>query len=73
MARLKDHNIGSGLHFRAIHEHPYFAQTLGYGPGSFPNAEWASNRIVSLPLFPLMTDSDVDDVIEAIRKIVVSG
>ncbi|NSW58653.1 MAG: DegT/DnrJ/EryC1/StrS aminotransferase family protein [Armatimonadetes bacterium] len=69
MEALKAHNIGTGLHFTAIHMHPYFAETLGYGPGSLPNAEWASDRILSLPLFPLMTDEDLCDVVNAVRAI----
>ncbi len=72
MARLKERNIGSGLHFRAIHLHPYFAERLQYPVGSLPNAEWASERIVSLPLFPLMSEGDVDDVVSAICEIGVT-
>lgn len=70
MAALKTHNIGSALHFRAIHLHPFFASALGYERGSLPEAEWASDRILSLPLFPGMSDEDAMDVVEAIKNIV---
>ncbi len=66
---LKARNIGTGVHFRAVHLHPYFARALGYEPGDLPNAEWASERLCSLPLFPLMAPSDVDDVVAAIRDL----
>lgn len=69
MTELRARNIGSGVHFRAIHLHPYFAEVLEYPLGSLPNAEWASARIVSLPLFPLMSDEDGDDVVRAIHEI----
>lgn len=69
MAGLKARNIGTGLHFRAIHHHPFFAEALGYAPTDFPNASWASDRICSLPLFPLMTNEDVGDVVAAIREV----
>lgn len=70
MSALKEHNIGTGLHFRALHLHPFFASKLGYGPGSLPGAEWASERILSLPLFPGMTEKDLRDVTSAIAKII---
>lgn len=69
MGALKEHNIGSGLHFRAIHLHPYFASVLDYRRGSLPESEWASDRLVSLPLFPAMSDDDALDVVEAVRTI----
>ncbi|MEN6642443.1 MAG: DegT/DnrJ/EryC1/StrS family aminotransferase [Armatimonadia bacterium] len=69
MATLKTYNIGSALHFQAIHLHSYFAATLGYERGSLPEAEWASDRILSLPLFPGMSDEDAMDVVEAIKSI----
>lgn len=73
MNALKQHNIGTGLHFRAIHLHPFFAEELGHGRGSLPEAEWCSDRIVSLPLFPGMTDEDVSDVVVAISTIIGGG
>jgi len=69
MAALKERNIGAGLHFRAIHHHTFFAETLGYTDADLPNAAWASERVCSLPLFPLMTEDDVADVVAAIREV----
>ena len=66
---LKRRNIGTGLHFRAVHLYDYYAKTLGYPRGSLPVAADASERILSLPLFPGMGDDDVHDVAGAIRDI----
>ncbi len=65
---LHGQNIGSGVHYRALHLHPYYRDTNGYAPGDFPNAEWISDRTVSLPLSPKLTDEDVEDVIAAVRR-----
>lgn len=72
MAGLKKENIGTGLHYRAVHLHPYY-QSLGFRRGQFPNAEYVSDRIVSLPLFPKMTDSDIEDVARAVRKVIAAN
>lgn len=69
MAALKVRNIGTGLHYRAVHLYPYYRATFGFKPGDFPNAERISDRIVSLPLFPSMTDADQDRVIAAMRDV----
>jgi dTDP-4-amino-4,6-dideoxygalactose transaminase len=60
-------NIGIGVHYIALHLHPYYQNTYGYKRGDFPNAEWISDRTVSLPLSAKLTDDDVEDVIEAVR------
>ena len=63
-------NIGVGVHYIALHLHPYYQQTYGYKRGDFLNAEWISDRTVSLPLSAKLTDDDVEDVIEAVRKVI---
>jgi dTDP-4-amino-4,6-dideoxygalactose transaminase len=70
MAQLKGENIGTGLHFKAIHHHPYYRDTLGIAPGTLPNADYASERILSLPLFPLMTLDDARDVVAAVKTVI---
>ena len=72
MNELKARNIGTGLHFRAIHTQKYYRDVLGCRPGSLPNTEWNSERICSLPLFPDMRDEDVDDVVDAIKDVFVN-
>jgi dTDP-4-amino-4,6-dideoxygalactose transaminase len=70
MEELKKENIGTGLHFKAVHHHPYYRQTLNIAPGELPNADYASNRILSLPLFPRMTMDDARDVVEAVKRVI---
>ncbi len=62
-------NIGVGVHYIALHLHLYYQQTYGYKRGDFPNAEWLSDRTVSIPLSAKLTNGDVDDVIKAVRGI----
>jgi dTDP-4-amino-4,6-dideoxygalactose transaminase len=70
MEELKKENIGTGLHFKAIHHHPYYRDTLGIKPGELANADYVSERILSLPLFPLMTTEDVTDVVEGVKTVI---
>jgi UDP-4-amino-4,6-dideoxy-N-acetyl-beta-L-altrosamine transaminase len=67
---LKAENIGTSVHFIPVHLHPYYRDTYGFRRGDFPNAEYAFERVISLPLFPKMSDKDVKDVIYSVRKIV---
>ena len=70
MAELKALNIGSGLHYKAIHHHAWYREHLPVPAGSLPNADYASERILSLPLFPKMTDEDARDVVEAVKTVI---
>ena len=67
---LKARNIGTSVHFIPIHLHPYYRDKYGYKPDDFPVAYREYQRIISLPLYPRMTDRDVEDVIEAVADIV---
>ena len=69
MRELKLRNIGTGLHFRAVHLQKYYKEVMGMRRGMLPNTEWNSDRICSLPLFPEMTLDDVDDVVSAIKEV----
>ena len=62
-------NIGTGVHYTALHLHPYYRETFGHKPGDFPNAEYIGDRTLSLPLSAKLTDGDVEDVIGALRKV----
>jgi dTDP-4-amino-4,6-dideoxygalactose transaminase len=73
MDRLKELGIGTGLHFEAVHLHTYYRERFGYRPGMLPVAEEVCSRIVSLPLFPAMTDGDAADVVEAVRQVIHAG
>ena len=67
MAGLKARNVGTGIHFKAVHLQRYYAGREGSARGSLPATEWNSDRICSLPLFPSMTEADVGSVVEAIE------
>ena len=69
-AELHRRRIGTGIHYRALHLHAYYRDTYGYGRGDLPDAEWISDRTISLPLSPKLSDDDVDDVISAVTSIV---
>lgn len=66
---MKKRNIGCSVHFIPLHLHPYYEKTFGYTPGDFPRALATYKRIVSLPIYPKMTDDDVEDVIAAVSDI----
>ena len=70
MRRLGDLNIGSGLHYTPIHLHKYYKEKYFYKHGDLPNTEYCGERILSLPLFPKMTNKDQKDVIMAIENII---
>jgi dTDP-4-amino-4,6-dideoxygalactose transaminase len=67
---LHELNIGTGIHFISLHLHDYYRKTYGFKPDDFPNAKYISDRTISLPLSAKLTDEDVNDVIETVRKIV---
>jgi dTDP-4-amino-4,6-dideoxygalactose transaminase len=68
-AGLKARNVGTGIHFRAVHTQPYYSGKYPRWVGALPVAEWASERLCSIPLFPLMEENDVRYVVEAIKDV----
>jgi len=69
---LKEEQIGTGVHFIAVHLHSYYQKNFGYRRGDFPNAEYISDRTVSLPLSSCLNPEDVNDVISAVHKITMN-
>ena len=69
MAALKERGIGTGLHFRAVHQHKYYRESLVCDQENLTNTNWNSDRLVTLPLFPGMTDADVDRVIDGVSAV----
>ena len=70
MTRLRERGIGTQVHYIPVHMQPWYRQTYGYGPGKCPNAENLYRRELSLPLYPAMTDEDVETVIGVVRGLV---
>ena len=71
---LRALNIATSLHYRPLHRHTYWAELLRdgtrvRGPKSFPHADWLYERLLSLPIFPDMTDEDVEDVIRTVQYV----
>lgn len=70
---LRAENIGVNVHYLPVHLHAYYQHRFGTGRGQCPVAEAAYDEILTLPLFPTMTDADADDVIRAVRKVAAAG
>ncbi|MDD5254752.1 MAG: DegT/DnrJ/EryC1/StrS family aminotransferase [Candidatus Omnitrophica bacterium] len=68
LARMIGQNIGIGVHYIALHLHSFYRSAFGYKRGDFPNAEWISERTVSIPFSPKLADEDIQDVIEAVKN-----
>lgn len=70
---LRAEGIGVNVHYIPVHLHPFYRERFGTGPGLCPVAEAAYERLITLPIFPAMTDADVDAVIRAVCKVVTSN
>jgi dTDP-4-amino-4,6-dideoxygalactose transaminase/nucleoside-diphosphate-sugar epimerase len=68
---LRRENVGTSIHFYGLHLHKYYRETMGLRPEDFPNATNASRDMLSIPLFPMMTDRNVNDVVEALKKVLL--
>lgn len=67
------HNIGVGVHYLSIPEHPYYQERFGWRPEDMPHAMKIGRQTVSLPLGPGLSDEDVADVVTAVRRISLKG
>ncbi len=67
-AALAAENIGTGVHFTALHLHRFYRERFGFNPGDYPRAEWIGERTLSLPLSAKLSDADVADVVRAVQK-----
>jgi perosamine synthetase len=68
-AALRDRQIGVNVHYLPVHLHPYYQRTFGTRAGLCPVAEAAYQEILSLPMFPAMSDEDVERVIESVLEL----
>lgn len=66
---MRKRNIGTSVHFIAVHTFTYYREKYGFKDGDFPVAFGESERLVSLPLHPGLSDGDVGDVVGAVREI----
>jgi dTDP-4-amino-4,6-dideoxygalactose transaminase len=66
---LRAENIGVNVHYMPLHLHPFYQREFGYKEGDYPRAERYYERAITLPIFPRMSDNDVEDVIKAVIKV----
>jgi UDP-4-amino-4-deoxy-L-arabinose-oxoglutarate aminotransferase len=69
LEQLQQRGIGVAVNYRAVHLLTYYRDTFGFTRGTFPNAERIGGRTLTLPLYPGMTDAEVDTVIEAVAAV----
>ncbi len=69
MRAILEENVGVATHFRAIFEQPYYHEKYAFNPVDYPNADFISKRVFSIPLQTRMTEQDLMDVVAAIRKV----
>jgi dTDP-4-amino-4,6-dideoxygalactose transaminase len=67
---LAERKIGSGVHYRGVHLHPFYRDTYQLTAEAFPVASDISERTISLPLSPKVTESDQDDVVGALTELI---
>jgi dTDP-4-amino-4,6-dideoxygalactose transaminase len=69
IAALDAENIGVGIHYVPVHQHPYYRQQFGFVDADFPNASFVGERTISLPLSSATSEQDVDDIATALTRI----
>lgn len=67
---LREENIGVNVHYIPVHYHSYYENKFGLKKGILPNVEWLFPRLLTIPLFPRMSDDDVNDVVNALKKVI---
>jgi dTDP-4-amino-4,6-dideoxygalactose transaminase len=73
LTAMTQHNIGVGVHYMSVPEHPFYQQTYGWRAEDYPHAMRAGRQTVSLPLSAKLTDEDVRDVIQAVTRVLNEG
>ncbi len=70
-AALHAENIGIGIHFISLHNHPFYKDKYGYKEQDFPNSQYISDRTISLPISAALTEQDAYDVVKAVKKVLM--
>jgi perosamine synthetase len=68
--KLNEAGIGTSVHYLPLHMHPYYRETFGYSPEDLPVAKAVYERIISLPIYPRLSEEDVEYVAETVKRIV---
>ncbi len=69
IAQLKQHGIGTSVHWMPLHLHPYYKETYGFKPTDLPAAFRVSSELISLPIYPGMAETDVLHVTTTLRRL----
>jgi UDP-4-amino-4-deoxy-L-arabinose-oxoglutarate aminotransferase len=72
LTMLQDRGVGVAVNYRPVHLLSYYRERFGFERGMFPNAERIGDATITLPLYPAMTDTQVDQVIEAVHEVASS-
>jgi dTDP-4-amino-4,6-dideoxygalactose transaminase len=67
---LRAENIGVNVHYIPVHLQPYYQKRFGYRRDAYQKAEYYYSRAITLPVFPKMSDNDVNDVVKAVKKVI---
>ena len=67
LARMMRHNIGAGVHYQSIPEHPFYRERFGWEKENYPHAHRIGCQTASIPLSPALSATDVEDVIAAVK------
>jgi len=67
---LRAENIGVNVHYVPVHLHPFYQRVFGYKKGDYPTAEKYYDRAITLPIFPMMEEEDIENVIRAVQKVI---
>ena len=70
---MSERGVSCSVHFIPLHLHPYYQRTYGYKAGDFPNAEEQFSSCLSLPIFPGMTDHEIEHVIRVVRETIADS
>jgi len=62
-------NIGVGVHYLSIPEHPYYQEAFGWKPEDYPNAMRIGRQTVSLPMSAKLSEKEVADVVNSVKAI----
>ena len=63
-------NIGVGVHYLSIPEHPYYQKTYGWDPDHYPHSKRIGRQTVSIPISAKLTNKDINDVVQAVRDVI---
>ena len=66
---LQERQIGVAVNYRPVHLLEYYRKNFGFKEGQFPNAEEIGERTITLPLYPRLTDEEVDYVVDSVNEI----